>query len=87
MISAMCLPPHVKYRQADGFILHLMCPGDLLGSDDYHVPAMFWFEYAQGTLLCYLPSEHLTDGNPKGFFSPLCYLPAITVCLSTAFTM
>lgn len=49
---AICFPPYVSYRQVDGFILQLMCPGDLLGSDDYHVPAMFWFEYAQGTLLC-----------------------------------
>lgn len=49
MTDAICLA--LSHTRPDGFILQLKCPGDLLGSDVYRVPAMFWFEYALETLL------------------------------------
>lgn len=41
-------PQLVRHWQPDGFILQLKCPGDLVGSDVYRVPAMFWFACALG---------------------------------------
>lgn len=46
MKGPMRLALSVCRRQPDGFALQLKHPADLLGSDVYRTPAMFWFKYA-----------------------------------------